>query len=371
VNASFARPLLLVPVFTVGCFTPAAPELDFDVLAFSNPHTAAEDAVVQPFSWEELRCPDGSAATFYAVYRTSIVEPAPIVLFFHAGAFDFVEQPTGDNPLAGPHYAGEDRMNSEWAGQKVFETFGLLPGEAIDPSEVNSGTLPAALSDVGAFTIYPANCWGDLWHNEDGYTPNDWGADGGVHRQGRFMAWAMTRFASRDAEEAAEWRMRFGLDEVPVPLDASGIHVVGLGTGGRALPELYRRVQETSDANFPAVLGALSDSTMDNLYPVAVDATQYPTQNAGLRRIFYEDINSDIGRFSMQRYIQERGLSTSYQMFYSTEDPQVPDDTVSGLAGLASAYPMLTVTNTGLQEHVHLNNVSTEARDAVATLLGR
>ncbi len=368
-------PQSLAAVLLAGCFSPPGEPLEFEILPFENDYTQHPDIVLRPFTFDDLLCPDGEPSVFYAVYREGLTEPAPIVLFFHAGAFDYVKTPDPTDPLGGPHYQEDSRFTAEWAGNKVFETFGLLPGEAIDPAEVNAGTLPAALADAGAFTLYPANCWGDLWHNEDYYSPNDWDADGAVHRQGRFLAWWMTRIASTDPVEAAAWRARYGLDTLTVPLDASAVHVVGLGEGGRAAAELQRRVRDAGDAHMPPIAGVLMDSTMDKLYHLLNDEAAFGAFNSGVRRIFPEDTDGiapdDIGQYSLDRWISERGLTSSLQIVWSSSDPQVPDQTLSDLIAREAQYPdLMTVTDVGTTAHVFLNNDAIKARTAVDRLLG-
>ena len=365
---------LALPTFLAllpGCFAPAAPEFTFDEVRFENDYTNAENIALRAFRWSDLLCPDGEPAEFYAVYREDITEPAPLVLFFHAGAFDYVVQPDLADPLGGEHYAPQDRMNAVWASEKVFETFGLLPGGAIDAAEVNAGTLPAVLADKATVTLYPANCWGDLWHNETGYTINDANADAGVTRQGRFLAWAMTRLASKNEEERTFYQGLFGFDTLPVPIDTSGIYVVGLGEGGRALPELLRRAQSTGDANMPDVRGAILDSVMDNLYTLASNPQAFPAQREGLERVFYQHVDNDIGQFSLGRYYGERALTYPIDFRWSSEDPLVPDDTNGGFRSLQPNFPnLLRVTDAGTAKHVTLNNSVVDARSAADWMLG-
>ena len=91
-------------------------------------------------------------------------------------------------------------------------------------------SLPAALADAGAFTMYPANCWGDLWHNEYGYSVND--PAEGFTRNGRYLAWVMSAIASPDAATAVYWQGELGRDNLPIQLDFSSVALVGLGGGG-------------------------------------------------------------------------------------------------------------------------------------------
>lgn len=328
--------------------------------------------MLRPFTYDALLCPDDEPATFYAVYREGISETAPIVVVFHADAFDYVAAPDALYPLEGDHYAGTNQLTAEWAADKVFETFGLLPGQAASTSEVNTGAIPAALAEVGAFAIYPANCWGDLWHNEDGYEPNDVAADGGIHRQGRFLAWMMTRFASTDTAVAAEWRGRFGLDELPVPIASGEVSFVGLGDGGRAVVEQLRRAEETADVDFPVVRGVILDSTMDNLFPIVADPAAYAGVPEGLERLYPGE--TDIGRFSLARWIPEQdatgGLDFPVDVWWSSQDPRVPNETVAGLVAIDPTYELLTTTDTQAAVHVNLNNDLMAARNAVNELLG-
>jgi hypothetical protein len=365
------RSLALSLSLLAGCFSPQGSALEFETLPFENDYTTAPDIVLQPFEYPDLLCPDGEPSVFYAVYRTGNNDPAPIVLFFHAGAFDYITTPDPSQPLDGAGYQDQHRFSSEWAGNKVFETFGLLPGEALDPTEVNAGTLPAALANAGAFTLYPANCWGDLWHNEDYYSPNNWDLDV-FHRQGRFLAWWMTRIASQDADEAAAWRAQYGLtpeDGFPISLDATGVYIVGLGEGGRAAAELLRRQRDAGDGDMPTINGIVIDSTMDKLTWIA-NQDQFARYREGLVRIFPDVIDTDVGMYSLDRWINEQGLDQNLEVVWSSADTQVPDETLSDLIARQSTYPdSMTVTDTALSGHVFLNNDESSARRVVDTLL--
>ena len=81
------RSLALSLSLLAGCFSPQGSALEFETLPFENDYTTAPDIVLQPFEYPDLLCPDGEPSVFYAVYRTGNNDPAPIVLFFHAGAF--------------------------------------------------------------------------------------------------------------------------------------------------------------------------------------------------------------------------------------------------------------------------------------------
>jgi hypothetical protein len=289
----------------------------------------------------------------------------PIVVVFHSGSFDYVQNPDPLDPLGGNHFSGENRLTSEWAADKVFETFGLLPGEQVDPTEVNSGTLPAALALQGAFALYPTNCWGDLWHNDDSYKPGDWPTDG-FKRNGGFMAWAMTRFASTDATVSADWRGRYGLDDLDVTLDSSGIYYVGLGEGGRAVPELLLRSGDTSP---PIVKGAIVDSSCDDLSYYVTNKASNPGYYDGLGRIFSDTDLNAVANDSLATHIQTSGVDGTLQVYWSSGDPQVPDECNARLATLGQTAAGLQVANYQHQTHVFLNDDLTNAQNAVSKML--
>ena len=365
-----ALPLSIV--FMAGCFTPESGPVAFTELPFENEFTQSLTIMMRPFTYDDLLCPDGEPATFYAVYRTDVTTPMPLVLVFHSGAMDYVRLPKPEDPLIGDHYKSEGRMTAEWAGDKVFETFSLITGDAIDPAEVNDGALPAALADAGAFAIYPANCWGDLWHNEDGYSPNDWSADGGIHRQGRFLAWAMTRFASGDGATAADWRGRFGLDEIGVPIDSSGLYMVGLGDGGRAIAEVIVRGDDATNNDLPEIKGVILDSTPDNLDYYIVNQAGNEAYYTGLERIYGADAATSLAAYSLGNWYGRSTPAYGIQVFWSSNDPQVPDETLATLVSRASALPKMTVEDTRESEHIYLNaggDRIVSARGAVTQML--
>lgn len=378
----------------VGCFTPEASPLVVEEVAFSNAFTRMPNLVLRPLRHPGLPCPDGQDATAYVIYTEGLSDPAPIAIVFHAGAFDYV-YPVEDGTVPDPddaratHYAGENRMSASWASDKVFETLGLVNGTATS-AEVNLGTLPAALADSGVVAIYPANCWGDLGHNESGSTPNNWDLDGGVEREGRAFNYLASAVASADADEAARVRADLGLDQVPVPLDGSGVYYVGLGEGGRAVAELLKR-NVTGDHPTP-VKGIVLDSTMDSLYSVVVDDA-FDAYNDGLARVFpdaddddldgkvygdrygdagyRDDVTPDVGQYSLAR-VYSGGTPVRLGFYYSSADPQVPTSTINGLLNLKELQPggELSVVDAGVQQHVSLNRDETLAREAVEFLLG-
>lgn len=354
-----------------GCFSPEPPAFDVTTLTFENDYTESDDIVIQPYQYDNLSCPDGQPATFYTVYREGLTEAAPIVIFFHSGAFDFLTDPNPDDPLHGASYQRDLRLGGDWANQKIFETLGLIAG---DGTEQNLGTLPAALADAGTFTLYPANCWGDMWHNETGYAVND--PDEGFTRNGRYLAWVMSAIASPDAATAVFWQDQLGLSDLPITLDFSSISLVGLGDGGRAIPELFRRSQTVtasspSSAALPAIKGILIDSTMDDLSPIVASEAQFPDLYEGLSRMYYTDL-ANVYSYSLGRWFYERAPGYPVHLAWSSSDPVVPDETLSAYFAMQQAYPSnLTSKDYGTPQHVFLNANIVDSQEAVRVMLGR
>ena len=140
-TVSFALALL-----ATGCWKLDDPGVGYDTIPLENQHVTNPDLVVQTFEpTPPLECPDGSPATFYAVYDTKLTGAVPLAVVFHSGAFDYVKNPSQDNPLEGTHFASEDRLNLEWAQLRVFSTLGMWE-EEVDPNETHTGALVTALA---------------------------------------------------------------------------------------------------------------------------------------------------------------------------------------------------------------------------------
>lgn len=394
----------MVFLLAFGCFTPMPDPFVVEKVHFENDYTQRDDLVLQPFHYAGLTCPDGGPATFYAVYPETLDTAAPIVIFFHSGAFDYVEPradglvPAFDSDSA-VHFQGQDRFSSDWAADKVFETLGLLDGldeSQLSENETNLGILPAKLADAGTFTMYPANCWGDLWHNESGPRNNNWELDGGVHRNGRYLAWVMTAIANPDPEVANAKLQDLGLDTLPIALDFSGVYIVGLGEGGRAAGELRIRdlLNDVPNQNATAIKGIVMDSTMDVFSRIVKDDATFHDINDGLARIYpdhndddgdgliegdlnslagntRDDIDPNIYIYSQSQAVYRGGLTYPLGVWYSSVDTLVPAETLTDLIKLQPDNPFMTVTDYATEDHTILNRDETEADRAVSLLLGQ
>ena len=198
--------LLVLP----GCFQPYQdlPDLDFSEMSFERPGLESDSAVVRAFDLDTHICPDGEPARIYAVYNEGAEESAPVAVVLHSGAFDFiVSYEDGEAPLEGRNYRTESRLERSWALAKVWETFGMLP-TPIDAGEENAGTLPVAMLNAGWVQLYPANCWGDLWHFDAEVNPNDADTEG-FERDGLGLAMEAVRPSTPGAAVRS--------DSVPVP----------------------------------------------------------------------------------------------------------------------------------------------------------
>ncbi len=378
----------------VACFTPEANSVIVTTVPFENPFTQHPNLLLQPFTYDGLLCPDGNPATFYAVYQADLTEPAPIVIVFHSGAFDYVEK-GADGDVLDPadedatHYAGENRLSAEWASNKVFETLGITQGEG-ESSEVNAGALPAALADKGVFAIYPANCWADLGRNESGSTTSQSEWDGGVVRNGRFLNWAVTAIASDEAITATTWKDNLGMSDLSVPLDSSGVYLIGLGEGGRAISELVGR--EVPGQGLTPIKGIVVDSTMDNLEPLVTNNAQFKDINDGLARMFPDSVDDDgdgvlVGdlnatqrddiianmRFNSlwSKYFRAGSLTVPLGVWYSSADPLVPTSTLEGVLSFegVAGWESMKSFDVGTATHVQTNTDIETARSAVEFIL--
>lgn len=220
-----------------------------------------------------LRCPDGQDARFYVVYQPEVEGPVPLALGFHPGAFDYVIDPYAESTSAlyGATWRSSSRMNRDWADLAVWASLGMYPGDFLE-GEVHEGALAAALVNEGVAQLWPANCWGDLWHNEEGFQENDFAREG-LTRNGRTLAWWMLRYAYEPDFAAAQG--------VELPFEASDeLYLVGLGEGGRAVTELLLH------EGLPRVTGALVDSSPDTLSAYFDPTNELEAEAEGLRRLW-------------------------------------------------------------------------------------
>ena len=319
------------------------------MIPFDNPHVMVDDAVIQRFDLT-LKCPDGEPASFHLVYRTELETPAPAVILLHSGAFDYVIEPGEDGPLSGLHYHAESRLNRDFALRKVWETLGLQIDD-LDPAENNLGTLPAALANRGVVQFIPGNCWGDLWHNEEGVVVNDLELDG-FNRNGRTIAnWMLRLLSEPDFAESQDvaW---------PTGIDASQIYLIGLGDGGRGVRELLLQPG-------PSIAGAAVDSVPDNLDAFVSRPVDFEDEIDGMARI-YGDL-SDIGSSS---FANDTPLPERFYYLWSTSNPQMPIAASQPAASALRGQLGVVVKNTGASDHVLSNSDMVIAEDLVTFLLG-
>ena len=352
----------LLPIFLIGCFKlPAEMEaIDTTVVPFNNPYVTADDVVIQGFN-TELECPNGDPSRFFLVYSEGLTEAvpdstqswnAPVAIVLHSGAFDYVMESGDAGPLSGPHYHADSRLEPNFSTAKVWETLGLQIDD-VDPAENNLGTLPAALADRGVVQLIPGNCWGDLWHNEEGVQYNDLNRDG-FTRNGRTFAWWMVRLLTEPDFATAQ-----GID-IPVNLDASQLYLVGLGDGGRGVAELL------THEGMPEVKAALVDSSPDDLNAYLEAEIDFEDEIEGISRIFGEEALGNIGDWSFTGDIP---LPERLVYLWSDGDPQLPATAASAAASTLSGRPGVWVRNPGVQDHVLSNSDNQLAREVVDYML--
>ncbi len=327
------------------------PTLDFSEVPYSNPLMATESAVISVFD-TALDCPDGQGTRFAAVYPAGLEGQAPVAIVMHSGAFDYLLEGT----LDGDHYQTPGRLNRGWAVSKIWETFGLSLNP-VDASEVNLGALPTALTDAGFVQLYPGNCWGDLWHNEEGSQDNDYSLESALSRNGRTIAgWMVQSIVDASFAEARGF-------SVPVAINPSAIYLIGLGDGGRGVVELLMR------DNTPPIAGILVDSSPDILSPYINSAEAFADQEAGLERIFGADNLDNITDWSLLALAGQGALPDRVGFIYSDSDPRIPVASTASTAEVLRAIPGTWVDNRSASAHVFLNSDIELAQAAVDYLL--
>jgi len=344
--------ILVLSLLATGCFQPLEdlPLVDTTVVPFDNPHLEADDAVIHAFE-TTLPCPGGEAARFYAVYRRSTAPGAPVAIVLHSGAFDYVMERSDEGVLASPHYHATSRLDADFGSAKVFETLGLQIDD-LDPAEDNQGTLPAVLADRGFVQLLPANCWGDLWHNEEGLQYNDIDIDG-FARNGLTLAWWMVRIATDE-----DFALSQGM-ELDVAWDPTQLYLFGLGEGGRGVAELLNH------ADMPAVSGALVDSSPDDLGPYLDAPTTFKDEIEGISRIFAGDDLEHVSDWSLGAFADQVPMPEHLAYLWSDGDTRLPSATMSGTAATLSGRAGTWVRNLHELTHVISNSDLSRAREVV------
>jgi hypothetical protein len=361
-----------------GCWRLHDTAVDYGIVPLRNENTSKGSVWVRAYD-TDLACPDGEYASFYVVYDDEAREPAPVAIVFHSGAFDYVTNSVGTDPTVGTHYATANRLSAAWAKERVFFTLGMWEPED-EVIEKSNGSLATALAQKGVVTLYPANCWGDLWHNERLTNRNDFNTDS-FYREGLTFAWWMVQLLVNQSFATAQ-----GFDP-PMEIDASKIYLFGLGDGGRAIPEVLLRsgnLQSTDLA--PTFAGVFLDSSPDDL-SYYLQNTQYVPQIKGLQRIFFED-DEPYGHYSLLHFLSGTplmgggGTSSTYvvpkslDVVWSSQDNVVTDDMIEPLTRRVEQWNgyqghLAETTNTQLPGHVFVNSNISLANDAVNTIFAQ
>ena len=344
--------MMLLLTALMGCWPDDSTRssLDFTELPYDNGYLSTNATVT--FFDTTLPCPGGEGTRFAAVYPSDVTGPAPVAIVLHSGAFDYLLA----NDLDGIHYYNPGRLDRGWAVSKVWETLGLSLNK-IDASEENLGTLPAALANAGFVQLFPANCWGDLWHNEQGIQDNDYAKEA-FSRNGRTVAGWMTEIVS---DEAIASSRNFS---VPVQLDPELIFLIGLGEGGRGVVELLMR------DNTPPIAGVLLDSSPDDLTPYIAPLNTFQDVEEGISRIFGEKDLARIQDWSLKSMIDANTpLPPRVGLVWSDGDPRIPLDAIQPTALAVEQLDGAWVQNMRSSGHVFLNSNPDLAAAAVEYLL--
>jgi hypothetical protein len=343
-----------------GCFQPIQdlPKLDFSEMAYERPGLDSPSAVVRAFDMADHTCPDGEPARIYAVYSENAPAGAPVAVVLHSGAFDYiVSYEDGQEPLDGRHYRTESRLERPWALAKVWETLGLL-STPVDPGENNQGTLPVSMVNAGWVQLYPANCWGDLWHFDAVNRPND-AASEGFERDGLGLAITATRVVTEPGFAGT-----IGID-IPVQIDSSQLTLVGLGDGGRGVAELLAVPDQTG----AIVASVLVDSVPDQASAYVDDTVNWFDVVVGMETIYGEQFTSDPNAGSLLSLYEAGLVAAPMGLIWSPFDYAVPSAATEPLADALSATEGtdLVVTNRSAG-HIFVNSDPTLSDAAVGWL---
>jgi hypothetical protein len=264
-----------------------------------------------------------------------------------------VYAPTAADPLAGTHYAVPGRLDSGWAIRNLFVTLGMLPEET--EAEVHTGVLPVALAEEGVAMMFPANCWGDWWHNRSGQSSNSFALD----------------LFDREGRTSAEWGYQFLVDpvfaegfgvELPVLIDPTSVYLIGLGEGGRAVTEVLSIDSDDDGVADHTPAGAIVDSLAEDLSIFYADPSSYGNAVAGLDRVFN---GSSVDEGSLVTAT----LPERFGYLLALGDDQVPIAAHYRAMDLLLDDPAKWVYSDSASRHILLNSDNLQlARDAVAYL---
>lgn len=332
-----------------GCWKLDPAELPESVVAFDPLIGGPEGWVVEEIGTDNV-CPDGNTAPFYVVYPETSAAPLPVAVILHSGAFDYAVQPPATDPLAGPHFQPESRLERDWAVRQAFAMLGMYA--ETDPKEDHFGALAAALANANIAMIVPTNCWGDWWHNKSGVQGNDFATDR-FERNGLFAAEWAYRMASEPGFPSAN-RV-----ELPVQLDNTQVYLIGLGEGGRGVGELLALgVTQPPKA-------ILVDSSSDSLAPFYADPTLYDPVIQGLNRIFPTGTAE-----TTEASLASVPMLPRAAYLYSSLDTEIPagahDAAITRISGNAQNW----IYDAGVSKHVLLGSDAALAGQAVTWLVG-
>jgi len=331
-----------------GCFQPIQdlPKLDFTEMAYDRPGLESSSATVRAFDLDIHTCPDGEPARIYAVYAEGAAPDAPVALVLHSGAFDYiVSSEDGEDPLDGRHYRTESRLDRSWALAKVWETLGML-STPVDPGEDNAGALAVSMVNAGWVQLYPANCWGDLWHFDQVDSPND-SASEGFERDGRGLALTAARVVTEPGFAGT-----VGID-IPVQIDPAQFYLVGLGDGGRGVADLLTHPELDGDT----VAGVFVDSTPDLASAYVDDPATWYDEVVGMEVIYGEGFTESPDSLSLLHQLQQGTITAPVGLVWSPLDHTVPTAATAPLADalVTAGDPHLVVENQGAG-HVFSNS---------------
>lgn len=365
-EAPLSTRLLAIILLFSGCWKTELVPLELAQTRFDPAVGAPDGWVVQSITMP-LECPDNERLRFYLIYpETAISEPdtalipslpapLPTAIIFHGGSFDYVLNPSPENPLTGVHLQDPSQLTAEWAIQKIFVTLGMHPNN--NDEEVHNGAMAAALAEQGIAIIMPMNCWGDLWHNKSAQADNRFEIDK-FWRNGRVSA----EWAYRTATDV-QFRNDYNI-QLPFEPKTDEVYLIGLGEGGRAVTELLSVDNNFNDVYDYNPTGIVLDSTADDLNVYYATPELYGEVLEGLMRIFPDVTIIPDGSLAGSAQLPPRIMYA-----YSAMDSILPTGVHNEAIQRLENTPGTWVWETQEPGHIFLNNQIGPARSAVRYLL--
>lgn len=345
-------PFNLIVFLLTGCWHSLenAPKIQSDAQPFFHDALERDDIVVSEYK-TSLICPDNQPASIFVVYPqnseindTAAISSEEVAIIFHSGALAYQTSYQIDLRII------PERLTSEWSKNKIWETLGmsLYP---TDSNERNFGDLAVTLANQGWIQVYPANCWGDQWHNntsDDSAWPQRANAEsyisteedleesdetsiyGNISRNGL----RMVEEVMIQTYEPLEQVNSIIPEKLAERLQSAPKHWIGLGDGGRAIAELLLLDQYSDLGYTPSSI--IFDSTPMNMSPYLENEDTFVNAYNAIVNIYNLSASEPELQRNPDEYAWDKIASDhwpeNYGLFWSSGDTQFPIQTLQPFA---------------------------------------